>query len=120
MTLKDLKLSATSNNLLENFDLWEELDDKTAEKISGGDIFRFENNTTDPISVTLFNGAIIETTIYPFSQFGTQTVDIPGSQITVNFDEILGEGENFVNVIMTSNQTGIFNSVNSTIVFSLA
>ena len=122
MTRKDVKLSETSKSLLENLDLWEELEDKTAEKISGGAIFSFVNRTVFPIDVTLVNGVIKQTTtIQPSSEFGTQTVNIPGTnQITVQFDAIPGAGEEkLVEQNMTSNRRGIFDGDENKIVFSL-
>ena len=89
MTRKDIKLSDTSKNLPKNLDFGEKLEDKNGEKISGGAIFRFVNNTPDPIDVTLsaidysFTKNLI---IRPFDLFGTETVSMPGDKITVKFE----------------------------------
>ncbi len=141
MTIKDFKLSETSKSLLENLDLWEELEDKNGEKISGGAAlpiqptqaakaalpiqptqaakelgiksagfsFEFENRVSEVINVTLLNGSTKAIALQPVGQPGdTGIANMPGSLITVEFDEIFGEGVNPVRRRMTSGTTGIF------------
>ena len=125
MTLKNSKLSQTNKNLLDNFNLGEELEDKNGEKISGGRIFRFENTIPEPIDVILLNGEEIRLEIpafnEAFNEVGTIEQEIPGNLITVQFSAIPGEtpDNNTVSERMPFNRTGIFELEANNIVFFL-
>ena len=125
MTLKNPKFSQTNKNLLENFDLGEELKDKNGEKISGGATFSFENRTQYEIVVNLLNGSSTTIILEPSSLLETpqsvqqqqqivqqivQQVTIPGNLITVQFQAIPGseDPDTLVRERMISNRTGIF------------
>lgn len=129
MRRKDLKRSDTSKNLPKNLDFGEKLEDKNGEKISGGAIFRFVNNTPDPIDVTLsvtvpeFTESL---TIRPFNLYGTETVSMPGDEITIESSAagipIISSDDSSLNSSLTMEftQIGVFYRDNNTSVIKFA
>lgn len=111
----------SSNNLLKNCELWEELEDEIGEKISGGEIFRLLNLTNSNIDLTIFDGDTGQSTIRPYSQVGTETIRTPGNLITIQFDNDLSPETNITTVPIIFPQRGIFRleETNNTIEFSL-
>ena len=116
---KNLKPNDKSKNLLDNFDLWEELEDQTGEKISGGGIFRFENRTTENIDILVDSLDFLtfpqqNFTISPFNLFGQEAISVPGNNISVQFDTITGtipiQPNNLDIQDMAFNQVGTFTS----------
>ena len=80
-----------------NLNLYEELSDKTAEKMSGGATYTFKNRDVSSIQFTILGacGQVIQAGILqPFWFSGdTVTLNIPERKVTVLYDSDSSNGE---------------------------
>ena len=118
MTREDLRFNDTSQGLPENFDLWEELEDQTGEKISGGGIFRFINTTNNDISVIL-NQIGPPIIIEPAFEVGIEVETRPGDQVIVEYAQLVGGPIDSDPVIMNFDQIGTFELINNPPIITL-